>query len=104
MWRAWGILLLALSPEDLGPRITAPDHEFALRPPAGWVRHTGAGIILAKFTQPGDLKSPAEFTVTHIYTTNPTPMESFKRQTREHIKEKITGAKLLEEKEFSIAG
>jgi hypothetical protein len=102
MWRAWGIFLLALSPQDLGPRITSPDHEFAIRPPSGWVRHVGAGHVLAKFVQPGELKSPAEFVVTHLQSLNPTPLDVFRKQTREMLKEK--GTKPLEEKDLTIGG
>src|SRR5207237_2829468 len=87
MWRAWGIFLLALSPQDLGTRVTAPDHEFALRPPSGWTRHVGTGPTLVKFTQPGELKLPGEFMITHLYTSNPTPIASFKRQAKDNIKE-----------------
>lgn len=104
MWRAWGILLLALSPQDLAPRVVSPDHEFALRPPLGWVRHVGAGPILVKFSQPGDLKSPAEFTLTHLQLPTPNPLASFKRQTKEVLKEKFPTAKLLDEKDLTIAG
>jgi hypothetical protein len=104
MWRAWGIILLALSPQDLASRITAPDHEFAIRPPQGWVRHVGAGPVLVKFVQPGDLKSPAEFTVTHLQSMTPTPIQTFKRQTRELLKEKLPSAKILDEKDLTIAG
>lgn len=128
MWRAWGIVLLALSPpyvdshvpfrfpsgigrellrlrtQDLGNRTTSPDHEFAFRPPAGWSRHLGAGPTLAKYVQPGELKSPAEFLITHLHSNNPTPIESFKKQAKDNIKEKYAGSKILEEKDLSIAG
>jgi hypothetical protein len=104
MWRAWGIILLSFSPQDLAPRVTSPDHEFALRPPAGWIRHAGGGLILAKFIQPGELKTPAQFSITHLHTMNPTPLEGFKRQTKDHIKENFPAAKVLEEKDVSIAG
>lgn len=104
MWRAWGITLLFLSPQDLGPRVTSPDHEFALRPPAGWVRHLGAGPTLVKFTQPGDLKVPAELLVTHLYSSNPTPLDSFKKQAKENILEKYPGSKILEEKDVTLGG
>src|SRR5262245_50916485 len=104
MWRAWGIILLSLSPQDLGPRVAAPDHEFAIRPPAGWVRHLGSGVILAKFIQPGDLKTTAELTIAHLQSLIPTPLEGFKRDTKDRLKEKLPGAKVLEEKDVSIAG
>jgi len=103
MWRAWGIILLALS-QDLASRTTAPDHEFAFRPPAGWNRHLGSGPTLAKYVQPGDLKTPTEFLVTHLHSSNPTPIESFKKQAKENIKEKYAGSKILEEKDLTIAG
>jgi hypothetical protein len=104
MWRAWGITLLLLSAQDLGSRVTAPDHEFAFRPPSGWVRHVGAGPTLVKFTQPGDLKLPAELMITHLHSSNPTPLESFRRQAKDNIKEKYPGSKILEEKDLSVAG
>jgi hypothetical protein len=104
MWRAWGIFLLALSPQDLGNRTTSPDHEFAFRPPAGWARHLGTGPTLAKYVQPGELKSPAEYLITHLHSNNPTPIESFKKQAKDNIKEKYAGSKILEEKDLTIAG
>jgi hypothetical protein len=64
----------------------------------------GAGPTLVKFTQPGDLKLPAELLVTHLHSTNPTPLESFRRQAKDNIKEKYPGSKILEEKDLSIAG
>lgn len=104
MWRAWGIILLALSPQDLGPRISSPDHEFAIRAPGGWLRYNGAGAVLAKWVQPGELKTPAELVVTHLQSMIPTPLENFKRQSRDILKEKVPGAKVLEEKDLTIAG
>src|SRR4026207_2035518 len=104
MWRAWGIILLALSPQDLGSRVTAPDHEFAIRPPAGWVRYTGMAQVVAKWVQPGDQKSPAEIVITHLQSMIPTPLENFKKQSREIIKEKVPGAKILEEKDLTLGG
>ena len=104
MWRAWGIFLLTLSPEDLGPRVVSPDHEFAIRPPAGWVRHVGAGAILAKFVQPGDLKKPAEFMITHLQSVNPMPLDAFKLQTKDLLKEKVPGAKLVKDEEVQVGG
>ena len=104
MWRAWGIFLLALSPQDLGPRTTAPDHEFAFRPPAGWIRHVGAGATLVRYSQPGELDVPAEFLITHLFTSNPTMMDSFKIQAKDNLKEKYPGSKTLEEKDLTVAG
>src|SRR5204863_6599001 len=66
MWRAWGIALLLLSPQDLGIRIVAPEHEIAFRPPAGWLRYVGTGPTVVKFRQPGELKSPAELLISHL--------------------------------------
>jgi hypothetical protein len=103
MWRAWGIILLALS-QDLGLPTVSPDHEFSFRPPAGWARHLGAGPTLAKYVQPGDLKTPSEFLVTHLFSSNPTPIESFKKQAKDNIKEKYAGSKILEEKDLTVAG
>jgi hypothetical protein len=104
MWRAWGIFLLALSPQDLGSRVSAPDHEFAFQPPSGWIRHVGAGPTLVRYTQPGELNVPAEFLITHLFTSNPTMMDSFKIQAKENLKEKYPGAKILEEKDLTLAG
>jgi hypothetical protein len=104
MWRAWGIILLALSPQDLGSRVTAPDHEFAFRPPAGWLRYTGMAQVIAKWVQPGDVKPPAEIVVTHLQSMTPTPLDNFKKQSREVLKEKVPGAKVLEEKDLTLAG
>jgi len=104
MWRAWGIALLLLSPQDLGIRVVAPDHEIAFRPPAGWHRQAGTGSTVVKLRQPGDLQSPAEFLVTHLTSSNPTPLAIFKKQARENITEKYAGAKILEEKDLTLAG
>jgi hypothetical protein len=104
MWRAWGIFLLALSPQDLGTRVTAPDHEFALRPPLGWIRHVGAGPTLVRYTQPGEMSVPAELLVTHLFTANPTMMDRFKTQAKDNLKEKYPGATILEEKDLTLAG
>ncbi|HLY72661.1 MAG TPA: hypothetical protein VKU80_00965 [Planctomycetota bacterium] len=104
MWRAWGIALLLLSPQDLGVRITAPEHEIAFRPPSGWVRHIGLGSTVAKFRQPGEMQTPAELLVSHLSSSNPTPLEVFKRQARENIKEKYAGSKILEEKDLKLGG
>jgi len=104
MWRAWGIALLLLSPQDLGIRVTAPEHELAFRPPLGWVRHIGTGNTVVKFRQPGEMAVPAELLVSHLLSSNPTPLEIFKRQARENIKEKYTGSKILEEKDLPLGG
>jgi hypothetical protein len=104
MWRAWGITLLLLSPQDLGVRARAPEHEIAFRPPSGWIRHPGAGPLVVRFTLPGELQTPPEMTVTHLMSSNPTPLEAFKRQAKDGIKEKYVGAKILEEKDLKIAG
>jgi hypothetical protein len=104
MWRAWGIFLLLLSPQDLGNRLTFPEHEVAFRPPAGWIPHLGMSPLVVKFSQPGELQTPPELIVTHLYSSNPTPLEVFKRQARDGIKEKYVGSKILEEKDLKIAG
>jgi hypothetical protein len=77
---------------------------MAFRPPAGWIRHVGSGPALVKYTQPGEAKVPAELLITHLNSSNPTPLESFKRQARENMKEKHPTAKILEEKDLSVAG
>ena len=77
---------------------------MAIRPPAGWIRRVGTGPTLVKYTQPGEMKVPSELLITHLITTNPTPLESFKKQARENFKEKHAAAKILEEKDLTIAG
>jgi hypothetical protein len=104
MWRAWGITLLLLSPQDLGVRVTAPEHEIAFRPPLGWIRYIGTGPTIVKYRQPGESPNPAELLVTHLTSSNPTPLEIFKRQARENIKEKYAGSKILEEKDLKLGG
>lgn len=64
----------------------------------------GAGPTLVKFTQPGELKNPAELLITHLHSNNPTPIESFKRQAKDNIKEKYPDSKILEEKDLQISG
>lgn len=104
MWRAWGIALLLLSSQDLAPRVASPDHEFAFRPPQGWVRHVGAGPTLVKFTEPGDHKLSSELLVTHLHSSNPTAIDSFRQQAKDHIKDKYPGARIIEEKDLVLAG
>jgi hypothetical protein len=104
MWRAWGIVLLLLSPQDLGVRAVAPDHDLAIRPPSGWTRYIGTGPTVVKFRQPGELPVAAELLVTHLSSANPTPLENFKKQARDNIKEKYAGAQILEEKDLTLAG
>jgi len=104
MWRAWGIAVLLLSPQDLGVRAVAPEHEIALRPPAGWVRYAGTGPTVVKFRQPGDLPVASELLVSHLTSSNPTPLDHFRTQARENIKEKYQGSKILEEKDLTLAG
>ena len=82
----------------------APEHEIAFRPPAGWLRYAGTGPTVVKLRQPGEQKSPAELLVTHLTSSNPTPLAVFKRQARENIAEKYAGAKILEEKDLTLAG
>jgi hypothetical protein len=62
------------------------------------------GPTLVKYTQPGDLAVPGELLITHLHTGNPTPIESFKRQAKDNIKEKYPGSKILEEKDLMLAG
>src|SRR6185295_5760078 len=104
MWRAWGVILLLLTPQDLGVRMVAPEHEIALRPPAGWSRHVGMGASVVKFRLPDGSEHAPELLVSHLTSSNPTPLETFRRQARENIKEKYANSKILEEKDLKIAG
>ncbi len=104
MWRAWGVVLLLLSPQDLGVRAVAPDHELAIRAPLGWTRHLGMGPTVVKFRQPGEGSVTSELLISHLTSSNPTPLENFRKQARENIKEKYEGSKILEEKDLTLAG
>jgi hypothetical protein len=104
MWRAWGITLLLLSPQDLGVRMLAPEHEIAIRPPSGWTRHIGMGASVVKFRLPGESEHAPELLISHLTSSNPTPLETFRKQARENIKEKFPNSKIVEEKDLSIAG
>jgi hypothetical protein len=103
MWRAWGVFLFFVF-QDLAPRFFSRDHELAICPPTGWKQQLGAGPTLAKYTAPGEAKIPAEIMVSHLHSSNPTPLIAFKAQARDHINEKFKGAKIVEEKEFKVAG
>lgn len=104
MWRAWGIVLLLLSPQDLGVRMVAPEHEISLRPPSGWIRQIGMGSSVVKFRLPDGSEHAPELLVSHLTSSNPTPLETFRRQARENIKEKYAGSKILDEQDLKIGG
>jgi hypothetical protein len=104
MWRAWGIALWALA-QDPGAVYTDADHEFSLRPPAGWIARPGFRPTVVRFLHPGaDKKPDAELQVTHLITTNPTPLKSFEDQARQHILDRFKGAVVQEEKSFEVGG
>jgi hypothetical protein len=63
----------------------------------------GAGPTLVRYSQPGEGDAPAEFLITHLFTSNPTMMDSFKIQAKDNLKEKYPGSKILEEKDLTIA-
>jgi len=62
------------------------------------------GATVVKFRQPGDLPVASELLVTHLISSNPTPLENFKKQARDNIKEKYAGSQILEEKDLTLAG
>jgi hypothetical protein len=101
MWRAGGILLLVLS-QDLGPRLEVPAHEFAIRTPAGWVRLQPLGPEALRFST-GNKDAPAELTLTRYTTPNPTPLDSFVAQAKDHLAETFKQVKIEEEK-VTLAG
>ncbi|MBI3857331.1 MAG: hypothetical protein HY293_16715 [Planctomycetes bacterium] len=68
------------------------------------MRHIGSGPTVAKFTEPGELKTPAELMLTHLYSGNPTPIENWKRQAKDSIQDRYPGSKILEEKDLTVAG
>ena len=104
MWRAWGVALWALA-QDPGAPYSNPDHEFSIRPPAGWFAKQGFRPTIVRFLHPGsDKKADAELMVTHLITTNPTPLKGFEVQARQHIVDRFKGAVVHEEKNVEIGG
>lgn len=104
MWRAWGIALWVLS-QDPSPSYTDPEHEFSIRPPAGWIARPGFRPTVVRFLHPiGEKKADAELQVTHLITTNPTPLRSFEEQARAHVAERFKDAKILEQKTIAVDG
>ena len=104
MWRAWGIVLLVLS-QDPAPAFDERDHEFRLRPPAGWLARPGMKPVVVRFLHPaGERKADAEIQVVHIITPNPTPLKSFEEQAKAHVAENFKGAVIHEEKRVTAAG
>lgn len=87
---------------------------MSVRAPAGWAGRTGSGPFIARFT-PADLQAPAVegerkvppwgLTLSHIhYRANPTPLENFVKQAKDHIAREFKGSKFLEEKDLTIGG
>jgi hypothetical protein len=104
VWRAGGIAVLLVFQQDLGPRASSQEHELAIRPPAGWSRRPGNGPVVVRYFQPGDAKHPADLTVSHMSSGNPTPVPSWKKQARDYIADKYKGSTILEEKDLELAG
>ncbi|HYF00607.1 MAG TPA: hypothetical protein VEJ18_16925 [Planctomycetota bacterium] len=103
MWRAGGIVLLFCSQELAAP-LAIEEHEFSLRPPSGWTARPGLRPTVVKFVRALEGKPDAELLVTHLMTTNPTPLEGFKTQARAHIAERYKDARVLEERTLTLAG
>ena len=78
---------------------------MSLRPPSGWARRMGQGPFVVRFTAPNEVKPPCDLTVTHlVHSTNPTPLQTFVKTAKDHIAKEFKGSKIVEEKEFTIAG
>jgi hypothetical protein len=104
MWRAWGIVLAVLS-QDAARPYADPDHELSLTPPAGWVARPGGHPIVVRFLHPtGEKKADAELQITHLVTTNPTPLVSLEAQAKEQVAEHYKGSAVLEEKRLVVGG
>jgi hypothetical protein len=104
MWRAWGIALLVLS-QDLAPPVQIDEHEFSIRPPAGWVGRPARSPSVVKFLRPAEGgKSDADLLVTHLISGNPTPLSGWQSQAKDHVKEHYPEAKLLEDRNLEIGG
>lgn len=104
MWRAWGITLLLLC-QDAPRPFADPDHELAFTPPAGWVARQAASPSVVRFLHPNpERKADAELLVTHLITTNPTPLASFEAQAKVHVAERYKGAVIREEKRLTVGG
>ena len=104
MWRAWGILLSVLF-QDPAASFDVPEHEFKLTPPSGWVARAGDRPTVVRFLHPSaDRKADAELSVTHLISSNPTPLASFEAQARTHITDRFKGAVIHEDKRVTIGG
>lgn len=62
------------------------------------------GATVVKYRQPGEMPVPSELLISHLTSSNPTPLDNFKKQARDNIKEKYAGSKILEEKDLTLAG
>ncbi|HEX7900698.1 MAG TPA: hypothetical protein VF950_23265 [Planctomycetota bacterium] len=104
MWRAWGIALWVLA-QDQGAVRNDSEHEFSIRPPAGWVARPGLRPTVVRYLHPaGDKKADAELQIAHLITTNPTPIKSFEEQAKQHIVERYKGATVHEQKSLVVGG
>lgn len=104
MWRAWGIAAWLLA-QDAAPAFNDPEHEFSLRPPAGWVAQPAMRPSVVRFLHRGaEKKADAELLVTHLISPNPTPIKSFEEQARKHVLERYKEPKILEEKAVVLGG
>ncbi len=99
MWRAWGILL-ALLAQDPVPPYSDADNEFSLRPPSGWTGRECVPPTVVKF---GPAGKPAEISVIHHHSPNPTPLKSYVEQEEKRIAAKFEGA-AADKKEFTLSG
>lgn len=105
MWRAWGIAAWLLSQDAAPPPFNVGEHEFSLRPPAGWVAQPAMRPSVVRFLAVGaERKAEAELLVTHLISTNPTPLKAFEEQARKHILERYKSAKIAEEKSVTLGG
>ena len=87
---------------------------MAFLPPRGWVRREGTRPFIVKFIPGEALRSAAEsegalpswgLVLSHLYyPSNPTPLQAFVRQAKEHIGREFKSSKMLEEEELTIGG
>jgi hypothetical protein len=104
MWRAWGTLLLLLS-QDLGPPVEREDHEFSFRPPAGWEVRPGQAPTVLRWHHAGAAgKVDGELLLTHLRSSNPTPLPGLREQAKEHFKERFPESKLVEDAAAEVGG
>ena len=101
------ILCLPVSAQEdpaLGKPYTDEDHEFTLKPPAGWVARTGRPPTLIIFTWTKDVEPAPFIEVIHKTLSRPMPLSAFVSELKDYLPRSNPGFEKLWEKERTISG